>query len=559
MDKSDVVIIGGVACGCKTAASLARRKPEFKITLFQKEKELSYGTCGLPYFASGDIDSFRQLTETNYNVVRDVDFFKNSKGFDAVAESEVIKIDRKNKLVHVKNLKSGETYRHGYGKLVIATGAIPQTPPIEFPESDRISHFTRPSDAIKFRKSAQTGQVGSALILGGGFIGCELAESCGGLWGLETTLVEKEPQLLPYVLDHEMSLPIEKHLAENDVNVLVDTSVTKVDAPGDDTVVVTLSNDQKITVDYLFICAGVCPASELAGQAGLELGQSGGIAVDDSMRTSDPDIYAGGDVVELRHQVTGQPLYIPMGSLANRHGRIIAENIAGESAKFPGALGAFMVKIFDYNVGTVGLSQSAAEAEGMEVFSVWGSFVDRPDYYPETEPVSVKIVVDSQTDLLLGVQAVGRGDVVRRIDVGSVFLQNKCKLADLIDFEHGYAPPYSEALDPLYHLATQAIALKRGYRIDSPDTVYDNAEIQLLDVREADEIDTLPFQAANLITIPLNDLRDNLDKLERNRPIAVLCHRGPRSYQAACILSAAGFEQVTYIGGGTTLSVKSLA
>ena len=559
MDKSDVVIIGGVACGCKTAASLARRKPEFKITLFQKEKELSYGTCGLPYFASGDIDSFRQLTETNYNVVRDIDFFKNSKGFDAVAESEVTKIDREKKIVHVKDLKSGDVYQHGYDKLVLATGASPVTPPIDFPQSDRISHFTRPSAAINFRKSAQTGQVGSALILGGGFIGCELAESCGGLWGLETTLVEKEPQLLPYVLDREMSLPVEKHLAENDVNVLVDTRVTKVEAPDDDTVVVTLTNDKKVTVDYLFVCAGVRPASELAREAGLELGESGGIAVDDSMRTSDPDIYAGGDVVELRHQVTGQPLYIPMGSLANRHGRIIAENIAGGNSRFPGALGAFMVKVFDYNVGTVGLSQSAAEAEGMEVFSVWGSFVDRPDYYPETEPVSVKIVIDSQTDLLLGVQAIGRGDVVRRIDVGSVFLQNKCRLDDLIDFEHGYAPPYSEALDPLYHLATQAKAIKRGFKIDSPDTIYDNAEIQVLDVREPDEIEALPFQASNLITISLNDLRDNLDKLERNRPIAVLCHRGPRSYQAACILKAAGFEQVSYVGGGTTLSVKSLA
>ncbi|HDS01274.1 MAG TPA: pyridine nucleotide-disulfide oxidoreductase [candidate division Zixibacteria bacterium] len=558
MEKSDVVIIGGVACGCKAAATLARRKPDLKITLFQKEKDLSYATCGLPYFASGDVDSFRALTETSYNVVRDVDYFRKSKGFNAVTESEVIEINRKEKKVKVKDLRTGDSRDHGYDKLVIATGATPTKLPVDIPKTDRITPFTRPDDARNFRKLAQTGKIGSALVVGGGFIGCEMAEATASLWGIETTLVEMESQLLPYALDEDMAIPVAKEMEANDVKLYLNTAVTDFELD-DDKVKVILSNDKQLQVDYVFLCVGVDPASHLAEAVGLELGQSGGIKVNEYMQTSDPEIYAGGDVVELTHQITGNPIYIPLGSLANRHGRIIAEHIAGGEEKFPGVLGAFMVKVFDLNVGSVGLNQQAADEAGMNANSVWGSFVDKPDYYPESKPISLKMVFNPEDHSLLGIQAVGKGDVVRRIDVFSSLLQKKARIDDLLCFEHGYAPPYSEAIDPLYHLGAIAKSLEHGLEQESPGGDYSEGDFILLDVREPEEVEAIPFKAKNIVHIPLNDLADNLQNLEKSKRIVILCHRGMRSHQASHILRTAGFEHISYIAGGTTLAVKSLA
>ncbi len=559
MDKSDVVIIGGVACGCKAAATLGRRLPDAKVTLFQKEKMLSYASCGMPWFASGDIESFDQLLETSFNVIRDAEFFKNCKNFEARTECQVVEIKREDKVVLVEDLNSGEKFEHAYDKLVIATGADPVNPPITIPESDRVMHFTRPHHVINFRKLAQTGKVGSCLIIGGGFIGCEVAEAATSLWGIETTLVEMENHLLPYALDDEMALRVEKEMSDNDVKLHLGTSVTAIGVEDGDTVQVTLENGEIIKIDYVFLCAGVRPNSGLAREIGLKVGESGGIRVNIYMQTSDPNIYAGGDVVELIHQITKQPIYIPMGSLANRHGRIIADHIAGGSESFPGALGAFMIKVFDLNVGSVGLSQRSADDAGIENNAVWASFVDKPDYYPESKSISLKMIFEPESHKLLGLQGVGPGDIVRRVDVFSAFLQNDSKVEDLLKFEHGYAPPYSEALDPLHHLAADAISLERGIEQDSPEDEFDDDNTVVLDVREPDEVESLPFKAKNMVYIPLGELKSGLEKLDKSQHITVLCHRGQRSYQAVHILRAAGFEKLSYIAGGTTLAVKSLA
>lgn len=559
MDKSDVVVIGGVACGCKAAATLARRKPELKITLFQKEKDLSYAACGMPFFASGDIDSFRALTETSYNVVRDAEFFEKCKGFNAFTETQVIEIDRKEKKLKVKDLKTGDSYDHGYGKLVIATGAVPSDLQLEIPATDRIMHFTRPEHAINFRKLAQTGQVGTALVVGGGFIGCEIAEAATSLWGIETSLVEYESQILPYALDEEMALPVEKEMRDNGVKLYLGTAVTKFEMTDNGAVNVDFSDGSKHEFDYVFLCVGVHPASHLAKAAEIELGESGGIKVNQYMQTSDPDIYAGGDVVELTHQITGNPIYMPMGSLANRHGRVIADHIAGGNESFPGVLGAFMVKVFDFNVGSVGLTQNAAEDAGISANTVWATFEDKPDYYPESKSICLKMVFNPEDNSLLGIQGVGKGDIVRRVDVFSAFLQRKSKIDDLLDFEHGYAPPYSEALDPLYHLAAIAKSLESGFDQDNPGDDYEDSQIIVLDVREPEESESLPFKAKNMVKIPLTKLAESLDQLDKSKRYTILCHRGPRSYQAAHILKMAGFKNISYIAGGTTLAVKSLA
>lgn len=553
MNRSDFVIIGGVACGPKTGATLVRRLPAASITLFQKEDHLSYGTCGMPYFASGDIGGFEALESTSYGVPRDREFFRATKGFEVITGAEVIAIDRVKKHVTVKIVASGETYDHGYGKLVIATGAVPDEPPFPVPDSPRVQPFTRPDDAIAFRHLAEQGQVEKALIVGGGFIGCELAEAAGGLWGIEVSLVEKEAQVLPYALDPEMAAVVEREMRRRGINLRTATTVEKIELDGEDRPVTRLSSGDTITADYVFLCLGVRPNTNLAGSCGLDIGPTGGIAVNARMQTSDENIYAGGDCVESKHQLTGQPIYLPMGSLANRHGRVIAENLAGKETRFPGVLGSFFVKVFDVNAGAVGLTERSARAAGIKAASLWGSFPDKPDYYPEGKTMVLKMVYEPGNGRLLGLQAVGAGDICRRIDVFSSFLQRYETIDGLLEFEHGYAPPFSEALDPLHHLAAMAKAQMSGAVFLSPGTKFTagSSDTTFIDVREQEESRAEPFGfEVPIINIPLGDLRRRLGELDRLKRTVVLCKRGPRSYQAAAILRAAGFSRVEILAGG---------
>ncbi|MFZ5979072.1 MAG: FAD-dependent oxidoreductase [Candidatus Zixiibacteriota bacterium] len=567
MEKSDFVIIGGVAAGPKTAAVLARRLDGKKITLFQKEERVSYGSCGMPYFASGDVNSFEELTYTSYGIPRTPEFFRRSKNFEVRTSMEVIDIDRGKKIVRVKDLKTGATFDHGYDKLVIATGATPCPPPFPCAVSPNIRSFTRPGDAMHFRKMAQQGQIGKAVIVGGGFIGCELVEAMVTMWGIEAVLIEKEPQVLPYVLDPEMAELVRQEMVRQDVEILTGTEVEKVELDEGSNPVVKVRGRDGVTADIVFLCLGVRPEITLAKACNLTIGPAGGIEVDAHMRTSDPDIYAGGDCVELTHRLTGKKIFMPMGSLANRHGRVIAENLAGNDAKFPGVLGSFLVKVFDINVGTTGLSEAAAARYGIRTRSLWGAFPDKPDYYPESKTFSLKLVYDEKDQRFLGLQAVGAGDICRRVDVFSALLQNGATIDDLLAFEHGYAPPFSEALDPLYHMASMMQAQLRGTNFLKPGFDKDNSmehkefsDVIWLDVREPDEIEAHPWKKTGdidgkLLNIPLNDLTERLAELDRDKKIVLMCRRGPRSYQASIILTQAGFKEVYIVGGGAQVSM----
>jgi len=559
-EKSDFVIVGGVAAGPKTAATLARRLPDASITLFQREEHLSYAACGFPFFASGEINSFTQLLSTSYGIARDSDFFASAKGFTAVTGAEVVRIDRENKEVFVKDLRTGEEVRHGYGRLVIATGGATNAPPMPVPESDRVRPFTRPADVVGFRELAQRGEVEKTVIIGGGFIGVELCEAVSDMWGIETRLLEKQKQLLPYMLDPEMAGIVRRSLEGDGVSVDVDAHVEKITLDGDGKPVVQVTGMEPVSSDYVFLCLGVHPEVGLARECGLEIGETGGVVVDGALRTSDPDIYAGGDCIESRHRLTGKPIYVPMGSLANRHGRVIAENLAGNTTEFPGVLGAFVLRAFETNIGGVGLSEEAGLAEGIDARSVWGSFGDRPDYNPEMKKLTLKMVYESGGHRLLGLQAVGKGDICRRIDVFSAFLQRGATVADVFDHEHGYAPPFAEALDPLYHLAGVAVAAERGTAFVGPGcSGLDEAvgrDVVLLDVRETEESEDEPLPssltgaAARTVVIPLGELRSRLDELDKSARVVVICKRGPRSYQAALMLRAAGFDDVTVAAAG---------
>lgn len=554
--SSDVVIIGGVAAGPKTGAALARRAPKLRIVLFQRESYISYGSCGMPYFASGDIPSFGELTRTSYGVERTPAFFRDTKGFDVVTGAEVVSIDRSAKTVEVKETATGKIYSHGYGTLVIATGAHPTAPPFAVAESPFIRYFTRPDDAISFRKLAERGKIGSLVIIGGGYIGCELAEAAT-VWGFGTTLVEREPQLLPGGFDPEIAAHARRELESGGIKVRTDSKVLQISLV-EGRPLVELA-DISIGADYVILCLGVSPESRLARECGLKIGERGGILVDEHLRTSDRNIFAGGDCVEITNLLTGGSAFFPLGSLANRHGRIISENIAGNPARFSGAAGAALVKVCNINMGCVGLSETQAHACGIACESVWGAFSDKPDYYPESKEILLKMIYCPDDGRLLGLQAAGAGDICRRIDVFSSMLQRGARIDDLLDFEHGYAPPYSEALDPLHHMASLAQARARGLQMLPPcveSSLYERlvgGKFIWLDIRESEHFEEnkpVMYAEGNYVHIPLNDLRARLGELDTNTAYVIMCGRGSRSYQAWSILHAAGFTRSYVAGAG---------
>jgi NADPH-dependent 2,4-dienoyl-CoA reductase/sulfur reductase-like enzyme/rhodanese-related sulfurtransferase len=447
-------------------------------------------------------------------------------------------------------------------------------------DSDRVRPFTRPADVLNFRGLAERGEIEKVAIIGGGFIGVELCEAVKDMWGIDVKLYEKQPQLLPYMLDPEMASIMQRSLARDGVEVFVGATVEGValDADPGGKPVVSVAGQDPVPVDYVFLCLGVRPEVTLARECGLAIGSTGGIVVDRHLRTSDPDIFAGGDCIESRHRLTGHPIYLPMGSLANRHGRVIGENLAratnlaggepltgGETA-FAGVLGAFVLRAFETNAGGVGLSEEMARRDGFNVRSVWGSFPDRPDYNPDMKTMTLKLVYEDGTDRLLGLQAVGKGDISRRIDVFSSMLQHEACVEDIFEFEHCYAPPFSEALDPLHHLAGIAEAVKRGVNFIGPGAYPSSIhkDVTILDVREPEESENEPVTAkvpgssgaeakdvgTNVVTIPLGELRGRLHEFDPSKPYLVICRRGPRSYQAALILLAAGFVRVDIVAAG---------
>ncbi len=559
MDYSDVVIVGGVAAGPKTAASLMRRRPDVRVTLFQKDRDLSYARCGLPYYASGDVNSLQELAATSYGIARDSEFFRSSKGFTVVTGAEVTHIDREARTVTVRNVETGEVFAHGYGHLVLATGAACGKPPFPVEDRERVRTFQTIGDAAAFRALAEQGKVGHAVIVGGGPVGCELAESTGGLWGIETVLIECRSTVLPELLDPEMAALVQRELGRQGVDVVTGCGVRSIASRADGLPQVVLEDARRIDTDYVFLALGVFPCVELAEACGLDIGPTGGIVTDERMATSDPHIYAGGDCVELRHQVTGRPTRMPMGSLANRHGRVIAENLSGRDVRYPGVLGALLVRVFDVHVGRIGLTVEGAREAGLDPDAVWGTFGDKPDYFPEARTIALKLVYEKGVRRLLGLQAVGTGDVPRRIDVFWAFLQHGGSVQDLLAFEHGYAPPYSEAIDPLHHLAAMVDALDRGIDMVPPGDLTGLAEdrdVVWLDVREDEEAAHDPAPGgpgrtgSGYVQIPLGTLSARCSELDRERPVIVICERGPRSYQAAVILKAAGFDRVSFMAGG---------
>jgi NADPH-dependent 2,4-dienoyl-CoA reductase/sulfur reductase-like enzyme/rhodanese-related sulfurtransferase len=550
-----IVVIGASAAGLKAAARAKRLMPDAQIKVFDSGEHISYGACGLPYYLSGDIGSIDELMKTPYGVKRTTDFFSKVKGLDVYSKVEVVSIDRKNKSVSTKNLDSGSTEKIEYDKLVIATGASVLKPRIKGIDNPRIHYFKTVDDAVKLKRLLETAKLNRVGIIGGGYTGCELVEAFASMWGCEVVLFEAKEHILSTILDHEMAAKVQSYIEEKGINVYTSSAIEAVEESGYSFIIRT-SNHDAFTVDRVIVSVGVTPEITLAKDCGLEIGSSGAIKVTDSMQTSDPDIYAAGDCVESVNTITKNYCNFPNGSIANRQGRIVGSNLAGLNEKFKPVTGAFVVKIFDYNIACCGINEITAKNNGIKAQALWGTFTDRIDYYPDFKNIHIKIIYDLETHIVLGFQGIGLGDSVKRCDVITNLIRNDGKIEDILDLEFCYAPPYATPLDPLYALASAILNhLDFGVSGVSPSSNLDDYDL-IVDVRLKEEALKRKLEHPKVINIPITEFRSRFNELPKNKAILLVCSKGSRSAECAGILKRSGYKNVKYLGGGLLLSVN---
>ena len=545
----NVIIIGGMAAGCKAAARLSRLSSDYHITIIERNPIVSVGNCGLPLYASGEVDDLYELAKTSYGVLRDADYFKDVKAVSVLTKTEVVNIDVDKCEVTCKTVDNEQTSTLPYNALIIATGSKAVKPNFELPHSPVISSFLTAADAKNFREAAQKGKVGKVVVIGGGFIGCELTEALRSLWGIETILIEKEKSILSKFLDPEMARLVENRIEKNGVQIFFSNEIKKVETDEKNHPVTCFVDGKKIESDYLFYNLGVMPETELAKTAGVKIGKFGGIIVDEQMRTSVPKIWAAGDCVETKNLVSGKPDYFPLGSLANRMGRVAANSIAGRDDSFNGAAGTVSLKVFDLVVSGSGLTEKKAKQHGYNIGRVIGCWKDRPDYHPETKDLFGKLIYEKESLKLLGIQLVGEGEVNRYVDVVSELLANNKTVNDLLNIEHGYMPAHSSPISPLNYLGYMVLNQETDGVLNVKAEQLSSYNGLFIDLREPVEIDTASF-SHKAVHIPLADLRKKLGDFDLNQSILFVCERGPRSLEAARIFMNYGYKNISYLGGG---------
>ncbi|MBA4422740.1 MAG: pyridine nucleotide-disulfide oxidoreductase [Syntrophus sp. (in: bacteria)] len=551
-----IVALGANAAGLRAAARAKRLLPNAAVTVIDRGKFISYGACGMPYLVSGDIETADKLRETAYGVIRDPDFFRKAKGLEVVVQTEAERIDREARRVVCKSLLTGEIQEYPYDKLILATGATPIVPHGIPRNSPRISTFKILEDAIVLRKALQSGQIKKVGLVGAGPIGCELAEAFTAMWGAKAILFDAAPTILPAMLDPEMARAVETYMKDEGVEIHTNCPVLGVVESKEGVTVKTPKGD--FEVDHVIIAIGVKPDSTLAADCGLKIGKTGGIVVDERMTTSDPNIFAAGDCVELKHLVSGRPIILPLGSLANREGRVIGSNLGGGDERFGPVVGSAAVKVFDMNVSSTGLTTKAAEETGFDLGVAWGSFADRADYYPGFENLHLKLLYDRKTTKLLGLQGYSKGEVVKRVDVFASLLRHGGKLEDLLDTEFAYAPPFAPAVDPLYSIAcTARNELLEGIQSLPPDA--DLGDRFIVDVRRTKEASDRPLPEKGTKNLPFEEFRTICDQVPKDKDVVCICSKGVRSSEAARILKEKGCADVKYVGGGSLMKLAQKA
>ncbi len=551
------MVIGGVACGPKAAARARRRDPRADIVLIEQGPWLSYAGCGLPYYIGGSIPEIDGLRTTQYGAVRNEKFFATVKGIDARTRTVAESIDRENKFLTVRDLGTGETGIIDYDKLVIATGASPVRPPIEGLDHDRVFFMHVPADAERLRGLIEDGEIDKAVFVGGGRIALEVTEAFFAQ-AINSVIIEREDSLLPTVLDPEMAASVAYALRNQGVEIFTSEGVLRIERSEGGPACRVITETLEIAADAVIVVTGVKPNTGLAVDAGLDIGKTGAIAVNSRLQTSDPDIYAGGDCVECMNLVSGEKVYVPLGSTANRHGRVIGDNIVGGDSTFPGIVGTAAMRTMGVNVAVTGITERRAKSLGYDTLSCVAPWMDRAHFYPGGKPIMIKMVADAAGGRLLGAQAVGAGDVTKRIDVLATALMHGATIDDIANLDIGYAPPYSTALDNIAH-AANLLRNKRDGLAESitPMELRRRSErdedFVLLDVREQDEVEKSGIKADHVCAIPLSRLSNSTDDLPEDKELICFCKLGMRSYEACCMLKGMGVRDAKFLEGGLRL------
>lgn len=537
-----VVIVGGVAGGATAAARIRRLDEQADIVIFERSGFVSYANCGLPYYIGGVITDQRELT-----LQTPESFFARFR-IDVRVRHEVTAIHPENKTVSITNLETGEQFEEHYDKLLLSPGARPTQPRLAGAEHERIFTLRTVEDTLRIRRFVEEKQPRSAVLAGGGFIGLEMAEN---LWelGVEVTIVQRADQVLP-PLDYDMAAQIHTLLRSHGVHLKLGSAVAGFESSGEQ-VVTLLEGEQPLHSDMVLLAIGVTPDTALAREAGLTLGQKGAIRVNDRMETSVPDIYAVGDAVEVEHFVTKERAVVALAGPANRQGRIAADNICVGDSRYSGAQGSSVIKLFELTAASTGINERSAQAAGINYDKVILSPEHHASYYPGSQTMTMKVLWEKDTLRLLGAQIVGRGGVDKRIDVLATAIRSGMKATELAELDLAYAPPYSSAKDPVNMAGFMIENITEGsvkqFHWTDVEALTQDGSVTLLDVRTAGEYRR--GHAEGFVNLPVDELRERLEEIDRSKPVYVMCQSGLRSYVACRLLTQHGFDCYNFSGG----------
>ena len=537
--EQKILIIGGVAGGASSAARLRRNSEEDQIIMFEKGPHVSFSNCSLPYHLSGIVEEADDL------VLMSPELFKKQYNIDARVDSEVIEINREQKYVVVKNSISGENYTETYDKLILSPGASPIVPKIPGIEHVNVFTIRNVVDIDKLKKFLNQTSTKDVAVIGGGFIGVEVAENLS-LASYNVTLIEGTNQLLrPF--DYDMVQIFHKEIMDHGVDLIVEDTVAKFE---EDTVV--LSSGKKVHAKTVVMAIGVSPETHLAKEAGLEIGETGAIKTDKNYRTNDPDIYAVGDAIEVFNALTHMATKLSLAGPALKQARSVADRINNKYTPNKGYIGSSAIKVFDYNGAATGLNESLIKALGMKInYEIVRVILsDKVGLMPNAAPMHFKMLFEVPTGKILGAQAIGKGDVTKRIDIIATAIKFGGTVDDLKDLELCYAPPFSTAKDIVNYAGYVGSNLLNGdYKQINVDEVRELVENKsyILDVRERGEYNRGHIKEA--INIPLSELRGRINEIPRDKPVYVHCRTGQRSYNAVLALQNLGFDNVYNITG----------
>ena len=537
-----VVIIGGVAGGATAAARIRRLDEQAEIIVFERSGFISYANCGLPYYIGGIIEDENKLT------LQTPESFWRRFRVKVNVHHEAIAIHPDNKTVTVKNLKNGKIFTESYDKLLLSPGAKPIKPRFEGIDSVKIFTLRTVEDTLRLKKYTDEHQLKSAVVVGGGFIGIEVAENLHDL-GIDITLVEASDQLMaPF--DRDMASFIHAEILKNGIHLMLDTMVEGF-ADTECGIDVKLKDGQTLHTDMVVMAIGVAPETTLAKDAGIELGIKGSIVVNDKMETSIHDVYAVGDAVQIKNFVTDKDTLISLAGPANKQGRIAADNICGGNSHYNGGQGSSVIKIFDMTAAATGINEKTAKLLGINADKVILSPMSHAGYYPGGKIMTLKVLFEKDTYRLLGAQIVGFDGVDKRIDVLATAIRAGIKAYELTELDLAYAPPYSSAKDPVNMVGYIVENIKNGivkqWYYEEDETLPRDGSITLLDTRTP--IEYRMGHAKGFINIPVDELRERIDELDKSKPVYIICQSGLRSYIASRILMGNGFYAYNFAGG----------